>query len=165
MRKSFNFIDLEVFSFSVMERAVSVRSATEGVNAELGWESVKLFFWLCSRFPLEGISLRLCNKTLYKEPTFYFIPYQTSLVLGAQDPSQEPSGGTERSVLESFSHKSNNLKCLGRCLWSLEPQIYFGWCLQFVSSSYLFQMLAFHFSLDFGFSQFCYDSKERQKDF
>ena len=91
---------MEGLSFSMMERAVSVLSAMEGVNAGLGWVSVKLFSWLCSRFPLEGISLRLCNKTLYKEPTFYFIPYQTSLALGAQDPSQAPSGGTERSILE-----------------------------------------------------------------
>ena len=134
-RKSFNFIAVERFSFSMMKTGVSVLSAMEGVNAGLGRVSVKLFFWLCSRFPLEGISLRLCNKTLYKEPIFNFIPYQTSLALGAQDPSQAPSGGTERSILESFSHKSSNLKCLGRCLWSLEPQIYFGWCLQFVSSS------------------------------
>ncbi|EGW02599.1 hypothetical protein I79_024098 [Cricetulus griseus] len=38
----------------------------------LGWLSVKLFLWLCPGFPLEGISLRLSSKTLYKEQTFYF---------------------------------------------------------------------------------------------
>ena len=52
--------NLEVFSFSMMEKAVSVLSAMEGVNAGLGWVSVKLFFWLCSRFPLEGIFLCFC---------------------------------------------------------------------------------------------------------
>ena len=44
----------------MMEKAVSVLSAMEGVNAGLGWVSVKLFFWLCSRFPLEGIFLCFC---------------------------------------------------------------------------------------------------------
>ena len=46
-----------MFSFSVMERAVSVLSATEGVNAELGWVSVKLFFsGSAPGFPLKGFS-------------------------------------------------------------------------------------------------------------
>lgn len=44
----------------------------KGLMWRLGRLSVKLFLWLCPGFPLEGISLRLSSKTLYKEQTFYF---------------------------------------------------------------------------------------------
>lgn len=114
IRKSFNFITLEVFHFSGAEKVASGLRATEGVNTGLGQASVKLFFWLCSGFPLEGISLRLSNKTLYKEQTFYFAPHWFQEL---KTFSQALSGGTERRVLEPlFSHRSSNLKRLGR--WS-----------------------------------------------
>lgn len=103
IRKRLNFIDLGVFflflgqrqEFQYWEQRKGLILALAGCQLNFFSGSVRVSPW--RDFPPP---LRFCNKTLYKEQTFYFIPHWTSLAFGAQDSSWALSGRTQRRVLE-----------------------------------------------------------------
>lgn len=147
------------------EGAVSAAAGRplKGLTLALAGCQGNFFFWLCSGFPLEGISLRLCDKTLYKEQPFYFTPTAPTAA-GADQASQARSRGRGRSGSHRFP-LGQQRNTPGRWRGSLGSWLYFGWCLLHVSSALdPLGMLGFRFSPDCGFGQFCWGSGARHWD-